>query len=141
MRFTVMAVLCVLMVGLKAFACSCIGTSTVKGALQSSDVVIVGTVISMEQIEFTDSSFSFGTDSAGRPRYLSFLKAKYQVVVSESFKGKHAGDKGKHAGDTLTFVTGIGGGDCGFHFITGQSYIIYGFKTGKSTNPSLGKRI
>ena len=27
---------------------------------------------------------------------------------------------------TLTILTGNGGGDCGFRFIEGQSYIVYG---------------
>lgn len=95
-------------------ACSCIGTSTVKSSLGGSDLVIVGKVIGGEKFRTLDSSF-------GAQRYFSYPRMRYTVVVIEKFKGNYNSD-------TITITTGMGGGDCGFHFGIGFEYVIYGYK-------------
>lgn len=97
--------------GLQLGACSCIGESTVKGSLKSSDLVVIGKVISGVEVPFVDSEFSF-----------TFHRMHFQVVVTRNFKG------GKE-NDTLTVITGMGHGDCGYQFSVDKSYIIYGYKT------------
>lgn len=103
------------------YSCSCIGNSTVEGSLKGSDIVIVGNVVAAEMIQEVDTSFEIGRDSSGQRRFRSFSKMKYRIVVTENFKGSYIGD-------TVTILTGMGGGDCGYHFAVGSSYVIYGYK-------------
>lgn len=103
-------------------ACSCIGESTVESSVKSSKLVIVGTVLTGERISIADTSWSMGQDSAGHKIYLTHYKMKYTVLVTEKFKGKF--DR-----DTIVIITGCGGGDCGYRFVVGSSYIIYGYES------------
>lgn len=102
-------------------ACTCIGESTVKSELKSHDLVVVGRVIAKERVSEEDSTWLLGRDSTGDNRFFVFQKMHYQLVVTEKFKGEYTSD-------TLTIVTGLGGGDCGYWMIVGQSYVIYGRK-------------
>lgn len=45
--------------------------------------------------------------------------ARYQLLVEDIYKGAITTD-------TITIQTGIGGGDCGIRFETGEKYVIYG---------------
>lgn len=96
------------------FACTCDGTSTVKGSLEGSDLVIIGKVISGEEFRALDSTI-------GGNRYYSYPKMRYRVAIKEKFKGNCASD-------TITIITGLGGGDCGYQFGVGYEYLIYGYK-------------
>lgn len=44
---------------------------------------------------------------------------KYRIAVTEKYKGRIIAD-------TITIMTGVGNGDCGFPFEIGKQYIIYG---------------
>ena len=53
---------------------------------------------------------------------------KYQQVlvrfsIEQAFKGI--------AGDEVEIVTGMGGGDCGFHFKDGERYVVYAIRNGR----------
>lgn len=45
--------------------------------------------------------------------------ARYRLLVQDSYKGNISSD-------TVIIYTGIGGGDCGVRFKTGERYIVYG---------------
>lgn len=94
-----------------AYCCSCIGEATVKQELKRSDVVFTGKVISKKII---DTRSPTDTLMQGLKMYM----AEYTLQVSTIFKGKIKQD-------TITIITGVGGGDCGFNFEIGTEDIVY----------------
>jgi hypothetical protein len=113
------------------FACSCIGKSTVKGALSQSDVVFFGRILSVIFFTVVDDNL---------PSYYKFNQAEYLVLVKKIYKGDIVSD-------TLKVTTGLGHGDCGFKFSVGNEYIIYSsysnkhFEDGRTVNPFLKTNI
>ena len=104
------------------YACSCIGESSVKGGIKQSDIVVSGKIISKEQVTLFDSTVAklFGNDSLEMKGFpYELVVAKYQLVVTNKFKGKITSD-------TIEIYTGLGGGDCGVRFRVGEEYIVYG---------------
>jgi len=122
-----LAIIGTLLIGLvnqQAIACSCVGESTVEGGFRNADIVASGQVISTTTEWFPDSTriremvkLGFPADSLDKRLHGYYLK-KVQILIETLYKGKVASH-------TLTIYTGIGGGDCGFHFEEGQKYIIY----------------
>jgi len=105
-------------------ACSCQGESTVKGAIISSDFVIVGEIISKDFVDIPDSVQirQNPTDTLAHKYYpYVFRISKYKIKVERVFKGETVSD-------TLDIFTGNGGGDCGYRFKIGEKYIVYGNK-------------
>jgi hypothetical protein len=109
-----------------AFACDCIGDESVKSAIKNSNIVIRGLIISRESIIYVDTLklFEDSTKKEFAVPLFTWKLYKYRVVVTEKYKGKNLTD-------TITIMTGVGNGDCGFPFETGKEYIIYGI----SKNP------
>jgi len=92
-------------------ACSCLFASTGCGmALNPGSVVFLGKVIS--KIEVQEAT----ADGAG-----AGLPTRYAVhlATTENFQG--AGP----AGEEIVVYTGQGGGDCGYPFLVGTSYLVY----------------
>ena len=106
-------------------ACDCPTQPTVKDAIKNSDIVITGKIISKEMINTKDTT----TNSMPFDR----TEMKYTIVVAH----KH---KGEFKSDTLTIITGTGGGDCGFGFEVGKKYIIYG-SNDRNNNSQKPKKI
>lgn len=107
------------------FACSCVGESTVEEAYNGSDVVISGNVISITKEWFPDSiriksiiSQGFPTDNLDKELFGFYLN-KVIVNVETTFKGHITSD-------TLIIYTGMSEGDCGYDFMVGYRYVIYG---------------
>jgi hypothetical protein len=121
MRIHVLLILIIICGRQDLVACSCIGEASVKQAVKTSDAVVIGTILSGEPYHEVDSTWIFGKDSLGNERYFSFTKMKYVILVTDKFKGKFEGD-------TIIVRTGMGGGDCGYEFEVGNSYIIYSYK-------------
>ena len=107
-------------VSFKAKACECGVEAIVGNAIKAADVVFVGKVLSKDLFLYVDSSFY--------PRYPNSLSAgrsslsRYKILIKNIYKGGTVGD-------TLTIYTGNGGGDCGWPFKEGKTYIIYGIET------------
>lgn len=91
-------------------ACTCIGESTVKSEIKSTDAVFVGTITKSEELRIHD------TLSLNKTIYR--VEMKYTMVIETVYKGRQISD-------TAFIFTGSGGGDCGFNFINGQKYIVY----------------
>lgn len=92
------------------FCCSCIGENSVKEEVKRSDLVIVGKILSRDEITLPrDENNSLGRESE---------RVSFRVLVTSRYKGKIQSD-------TVTIITGFGGGDCGVRFKVGESYIIY----------------
>jgi hypothetical protein len=103
-------------------ACDCIGESTVKGELKASDIVVVGKVLAKNVVEIAETiSWGSSTDTSKMRTLMKFHESKYTVLLTHKYKGRIKQD-------TVTIVTGMGGGDCGFKFEIGKDYIIYAQK-------------
>jgi len=101
-----------------ATACSCSkGARLVKYEVKRSTLVLVGKVVSVEgvAVEMGDSVTIF---KDGSKPY--FQKITFQV--SRLFKGKKKGER-------VVVYTGLSKGDCGFSFVVGKRYILYGTKS------------
>ncbi len=91
-----------------AHTCTCIGESTVASELKHSDLVFVGKVISTER--FTVSHH--------------ILKTYKRDLIRTSFDVEYFW-KGKQITVTISIVSGMGSGDCGFVFKKDRRYIVY----------------
>ena len=107
----------------EAFACTCIGESSVKSAIKSSDVVLNGRILTKETFAIYDSSDieMFHVDSMSSNATPEQIFMKYVLAVDEVFKGKRNLKE-------IEIISGVGGGDCGNNFDVGKDYIIYGSK-------------
>jgi hypothetical protein len=91
-----------------ASACKCAPPPSVSQSFQSATAVFIGKVETVEEVKF---------------------QRVITLRVIEAFKG--VGDK------TLVLHTGSGGGDCGYPFVIGQSYLVYA----SGTSDDLGTNI
>ena len=97
-------------------ACSCAPATTCQAVLHAS-AVFVGRVVSIEDAKTADP----------RP-FLS--ERRVTLSVTEPFFGASESE--------LTMWTGTGRGDCGYPFVVGTTYLVYGFA---SQNGSLSTSI
>ena len=96
-------------------ACSCrFGDSPPCEEYWRSEAVFAGKVIK--------KSTFYTEEGEGDSKY------KYQQVlarfsIEQTFKGI--------VGDEVEIVTGMGGGDCGYHFKDGERYVVYAIRDGR----------
>ncbi|WP_026135817.1 hypothetical protein [Nafulsella turpanensis] len=101
-----------------ATACDCGTTPTIAESHQSSDLIFVGEVLSIEPFDLTEIK---------RLDELPQLYSK-QVIrfkISQIIKGNPASE--------VAIITGLGDGDCGFGFKKGVSYLVYAHEDGLFT--------
>ena len=87
-----------------AFACSCIMPGTVAEEVDRADAVFAGTVIALDNSDY---------------KAYVFPDIEVTFTVQEYWKGDVL--------DTVVIHTGQGGGDCGFAFEEGKSYLVYAY--------------
>jgi len=111
---------------LGALACSCMPPGTVQEEIAKSSRVFLGQVTAIQERParadrswFTAAAEWTRQLFGGTPLLPAREHAFRQVTftVGETFKGA--------AVPTLSLGTGLGGGDCGYAFETGQSYVVY----------------
>ena len=100
-----------------AHACSCYPSASPCFAFERSQAVFVGLVTSVTQDNIVQM--------LGEKK-LSYGQKVVQFTVEESLKGV--------ATKTVDVVTGMGGGDCGYKFETGERYLVYAHKHESPTN-------
>ncbi|MBN7813715.1 hypothetical protein J0A68_22365, partial [Algoriphagus sp. H41] len=115
MRNSIFIFLILILTTLNSFACSCVGTETIKQAFKRSEIVFVGTVVSSQPYEQKQEPLGGG-----------FIDIYYHNEVTFEVTGWF---KGKSTTSQIIY-TGVGGGDCGFHFEVGEQYIVYATKDG-----------
>ncbi|HYG15376.1 MAG TPA: hypothetical protein VEC12_06440 [Bacteroidia bacterium] len=127
-------ILIILLFSLQAtFACSCITLDTTysEKTLESYDYIIKGTVEAVDSFVYVEVKDPGKSELIKVPydsvktkvdkNQLLFVELIIKVKISSYFK---TDEKIK---DVYVYViTGMGGGDCGFPFIPGRDYIIYG---------------
>ena len=84
-----------------ASTCSCAAAGSSCEAAWQADAVFIGRVVSIE------------ASTSGR--------RSVQLSVTETFRGPHL--------PQVTLVTGSGGPDCGYPFRTGESYVVYAYRS------------
>ena len=100
-----------------AHACSCYPSPSPCYAFQRSQAVFVGLVTSVTKDNI---------EQMLGEKKLSYSNLVVQFTVEESLKGV--------ATKTVEVVTGMGGGDCGYKFETGERYLVYAHKHESPTN-------
>lgn len=104
--------------GIAVFACSCIGEESVKTAFGKYDVIFTGKVLNIENMSVQDNK-DLVPDNR-KSRVFTFHFQKVTLEVMELYKGKIKKE-------IVEITTGEGGGDCGFPFQLGQTYLIYSY--------------
>lgn len=109
-KLLVPALLLIALAASAVSACSCIFSPPCSQTWKSGEVIFVGTV--------TGKIPADTPETAGRLNYLA-QRFAFQFSVSESFRGPAI------AGQEIVVYTGAGGGDCGYPFAVGESYLVY----------------
>lgn len=123
--------LLIFILSIKAFACKCYESGTVKESVEKSDVVVHGKVVSRSYVTYRETIELGQGDS---------LNAILQGTINELFNSKAILKivlevkntyKGLISTDTITIYTPRSSSACGFTgFREGEEYIIYGGNSG-----------
>jgi len=96
-------------------ACDCMfGGSPPCEEYWRSEAVFAGKVIK--------KSTFYAEEGEGNSRY-KYQQMLVRFSIEQAFKGV--------AGDEVEIVTGLGGGDCGYHFKDGERYVVYAIRSGR----------
>ena len=101
-------------------ACTCAGTSSPCVAFGNAQAIFVGHVVEITPAQLPPHE--------GGP--IPFYPRRVSFKVTESLRGG--------VDDTVEVYTGSGGGDCGFGFAKGKSYLVY---AGRAANGQLTTNI
>jgi hypothetical protein len=105
MKATILCLLLAVAVQTAALSCSCGPRPAVPEAFAESDAVFAGRCISAKLLPERDKDFPFE-------------RCQFIFEVTRTWKG--TAEKKQ-----ITVETGVGGGDCGYQFTIGASYILY----------------
>jgi hypothetical protein len=127
-----MKILTSLLICLSSFyssSCTCLGDSSIAKEFEKSNIVVTGKILESKEVKiWSDTAFAryAYTNSNSLLSYEDFkfqsplfgiILKEYTLLINSVFKG----DVPK----TIIIRTGLGGGDCGFLFEAGESYLIY----------------
>jgi hypothetical protein len=101
-----------------ATACDCDTAPTVVESYKYSDLIFVGEVLSVEPFDLTE------IESLNKLSQI-YSKQVTRFKISQVIKGNKCFE--------VDIITGLGGGDCGFDFKKGSSYLIYAHEEGLFT--------
>ncbi|HYE54335.1 MAG TPA: hypothetical protein VD996_05810 [Chitinophagaceae bacterium] len=106
----------------QSYACSCVGQRPgTEAELNFVALAIKGKVIRETVFAYYDTlgrSLPDTMNARGLSLYVRRYKL-YTIVVELKFKAP------SHLPDTISIITGFGGGDCGYEFTVGKDYLIY----------------
>ena len=112
-----------------SFGCECAFGASLKKRISTTDYIAMGTVVQIEYILVPDKrgesikSFqSFNYQNISEGKWLT----KVTLQISKVLKGKKRRKIRK-------VYTGIGDFDCGFNFVTGEKYILFGHTNDSET--------
>lgn len=115
-RYLILIVAVILGLGVsrKASACSCMGNRPACEALWDPGAVFAGKVVWIEP------------DASGD----RFARRRVRFRVVEAFRGVTTSE--------IDVDTGAGGGDCGYSFIVGASYLVYSYQAERTPRLTTG---
>lgn len=99
-----------------AFACTCISPGTPVEELNRSAAVFSGEVVDISEDGYLEEQYGY----------------EVKFDVEKSWKGDSV--------ETLTVLTGYGGGDCGYGFEIGEKYLVYAYSSEGSLNANICSR-
>jgi hypothetical protein len=99
--------ICVLGLARPAFACSCMAPNPVCHSFWNTGAVFVGEVESITDLPMVRTS----------PPAFFLNSRRVHLRVREQFSGAHT--------EEVDVFTGLGGGDCGYAFAVGTSYLVF----------------
>jgi len=102
----------------RADACSCAGSKSPCAEFGSASAVFVGTVTGMRTTQ----------PKPGEKGEDAWERNVYRFAVLQPFLGVESTE--------FEVATGQGGGDCGFHFSKGETYLVYAYGGGEGKPPS-----
>ncbi len=120
MRVAFVSVLLILLgasVAPPAIACSCAFSGPPCRAVADATAVFVGKVIGIDNAKVAEGGYEF----YGR-------RVRFEIV--EAFTGV--------SGSNAEVYTGYGGGDCGYGFRSGRTYLVYAYREAKSSRLTTG---
>ena len=123
MTFSCLPVLLVLAAA-RAEACTCGGPGAPCQAFGSAAAVFVGTVTDI---------WSQPRKAPARGEEIDWAPRTVSFTVKEAFSGVE--------GATAQVSTGLGGGDCGYSFVKGTTYLVYAYGTGSGERRRLSTGI
>ena len=102
-------------------ACTCVGNgkATIQQNVKNAVLTVHGIILREEVYNYVDSTISY-LDEKGMTTFHKGREKMYTMVITDVFKVPY------NTPDTIKIITGFGGGDCGFEFQVGKSYIVYG---------------
>jgi hypothetical protein len=125
-----MVLVCLNFTAKAAFACMCFGSNNAKTMRDAAAWFSAGAHASKFIFEGSVTKQEVRSGSIGMPATAVSMTTQGQYrAVSVHVVHVYRGE----AGADVTVMTGMGGGDCGFDFDTGKSYLIYAAKTGPNT--------
>jgi len=96
-----------------AHACSCVADTSQEEDFENAEAVFIGRVLSIEEHRgFAQQLLRTLPFIERRPSYRTIT-----FHVTERWKGIDA--------NLVTAATGFGGGDCGYYFAEGETYLVY----------------
>lgn len=112
------------------YACSCVPPKPVQDAVDDAQAVFAGKVLRIEETSpatqfLRDIAENFTDDPA-------FPERSVVLQVTSTWKGVSQSQ--------VVVKTGMGGGDCGFEFSAGQSYLVYAHGDGNDLHTSVCSR-
>jgi hypothetical protein len=108
----------------EGFGCTCVGKNeqTLESEVSFSDLVAKGKVVGVSEFDYLDSTKFYTSGTVIDTSLLSYATERrllYKIILDRKFKAAQG------VSDTIYVVTGRGGGDCGFEFKVGETYIVY----------------
>jgi len=116
----------VLLAAARAEACTCGGAGSPCQAFGGAAAVFVGRVTDI-------SSRPRGAPEPGKEFEFDFSPRTVTFAVTEAFSGVEGGE--------VRVSTGLGGGDCGYSFLKGSTYLVYAHASGSGERRRLGTSI
>ncbi len=103
-----------------SIACTCGPEETISAAVKYYDVIFSGQVISVSYETNQDSIgyLIIGDTSNFNPKWIISPTAVIKIKLDKTYKGQLTTD-------TITILTPMGGGSCGYDFSIGRKYIVY----------------
>lgn len=127
LKNTSIAIIILFQCSLPLLGCTCVPYNFAAVALQYSHTVFLGKVTEIVPCTVKDSSEYYNLSKKSRNSTL--LQFVLQNSPTKSFyKVKFLCEyvfKGKKNRDTIEVITGVGSGDCGYHFEEGKEYVVY----------------
>lgn len=115
-------------------ACSC-ATTTPCQSFNYAEAVFVGKVVGAKQQrtveDYSEASQNSNTATPSAPKTKTYDVGEIYLEVEEAFHGVKKGER-------VTIHSGTGGGDCGYWFSRGETYVVYASAFEDTENKTTG---